>query len=80
MTAYTHVGMVANFAGGAVSQSVFSFDSPLSRIMFEVTGTEGTPMASGSLGYRVLDVTSTTDLIPLLPEGWDPYESTLQFS
>lgn len=37
-------------------------------------------MASGSLGYRVLDVTSTTDLIPLLPEGWDPYESTLQFS
>lgn len=42
MTAYTHVGMVANFAGGAVSQSVFSFDSPLSRIMFEVTGTEGT--------------------------------------
>jgi len=34
VTAYTHVRMVANFAGGAVSQSVFSFDSPLSRIMF----------------------------------------------
>jgi predicted dehydrogenase len=151
VTAYTHVGMVATFAGGAVSQSVFSFDSPLSRIMFEVTGTEGTlsipdpnlltgpvritrpgtmdtmhdepewisepvadetfsrgagaldlarcirnggtPMASGSLGYHVLDVmsstqesieqnrmvdvTSTTGRIPLLPEGWDPYESTL---
>jgi predicted dehydrogenase len=137
-----------------VAQSVFSFDSPLSRISFEVTGTEGTlsvpdpnmltgpvritrpatfenmrnepewtsvpvadetfsrgagvldlarcirgggtPMASGGLGYHVLDVmvsteeaietgrmvevTSTTDLIPRLPEGWDPYESTLQFS
>ena len=34
VTAYTHVRMVANFAGGAVSQSMFSFDSPLSRIMF----------------------------------------------
>ena len=34
VTAYTHVRMVANFAGGAVSQSVFSFDLPLSRIMF----------------------------------------------
>jgi predicted dehydrogenase len=151
VTAFTHVGMVANFAGGAVSQSVFSFDSPLHKIMFEVTGTEGTlslpdpnmltgpvritraatfekvhdeaewvsvpvadetfsrgagaldlarcirnggtPMASGSLGYHVLDImastqeaverrrmvelTSTTDPVPMLPEGWSPYESTL---
>jgi len=53
----------------------------------------GTPMASGSLGYHVLDVmvsteeaietgrmvevASTTDVIPQLSEGWDPYESTL---
>jgi predicted dehydrogenase len=151
VTAYTHVGMVANFAGGAISQSVFSFESPLSRIMFEVTGTEGTlsvpdpnrltgpvritrpatfenmhlepewislpvadetfsrgagaldlarcirnggtPIASGALGYHVLDImassqesveqrrmvqlTSTTEPIPMLPEGWNPYESTL---
>jgi hypothetical protein len=50
-------------------------------------------MTPGSLGYhvldimastqesidqnRIVDVTSTTDLIPRLPEGWDPYESTL---
>jgi predicted dehydrogenase len=151
VTAYTHVGMVANFARGAISQSVFSFESPLSRIMFEVTGTEGTlsvpdpnqltgpvritrpatfenmhlepewislpvadetfsrgagaldlarcirnggtPIASGALGYHVLDImastqesveqrrmvqlTSTTGPIPMLPEGWNPYESTL---
>ena len=53
----------------------------------------GTPMASGSLGYHVLDImastqeaveqrrmvelTSTTDPVPMLPEGWSPYESTL---
>ena len=53
----------------------------------------GTPMASGALGYHVLDImastqesveqrrvvelTSTTDPIPMLPEGWNPYESTL---
>jgi hypothetical protein len=53
----------------------------------------GTSMASGSLDYHVLDVmasaqesidqnhmveaTSTTDLIPPLPGGWDTYESTL---
>ena len=42
VTAYTHVGAIANFASGAVAQSVFSFDSPLSTILFEVTGTEGT--------------------------------------
>lgn len=151
VTAYTHVGMVANFAGGAISQSVFSFESPLSRIQFEVTGTEGTlslpdpnmltgpvkitrpatmttmhdepewisvpvadetfsrgagaldlarcirhggtPMASGSLGYHVLDImvstqesveqrrmvelTTTTGPVPMLPKGWNPYESTL---
>ncbi|MGR3875676.1 Gfo/Idh/MocA family protein [Streptomyces graminifolii] len=39
----THVCALAQFAGGAVSQSVFSFDSPLTRVgIVEVTGTEGT--------------------------------------
>ena len=53
----------------------------------------GTPVASGELGYHVLDtmvameesmasgqtaaVTSTVAAIPLLPEGWDPHEATL---
>ncbi len=147
----THVSAIAQFAGGAVSQSLISFDSPLSRIQFEVTGTEatlsvpdpnkfggtvkitptvgregidaepvwteiageeerfgrgagvvdmarrirngGTPIASGAVGFHVLDVmasmaesmrshemvaiTSTVDEVPMLPEGWDPYEQTI---
>lgn len=43
VVAPTHVAAIARFAGGAVSQSVLSFDSPLARMgFFEVTGTEGT--------------------------------------
>ncbi|HEY5981750.1 MAG TPA: Gfo/Idh/MocA family oxidoreductase [Microlunatus sp.] len=39
----THVSAVAQFVDGGVSQSVFSFDSPLTRMGYvEVTGTEGT--------------------------------------
>jgi predicted dehydrogenase len=39
----THVSVIAQFATGGVSQSVFSFDSPLARVgVVEVTGTEGT--------------------------------------
>jgi predicted dehydrogenase len=148
----THVSAIAQFAGGAVSQSVFSFESPLAKMgVVEITGTEGTlvvpdpnmftgevkitrtpaleamregpqwevvevtgalagrgigvldmarsirsasrPMASGELGYHVLDtlmaideavatrrtvqVSSTVDPIPLVPEDWDPFVATL---
>ncbi len=39
----THVAALARFHSGAVSQSVFSFDSPLARTgIVEITGTEGT--------------------------------------
>ena len=39
----THVSALARFVDGGVSQSVFSFDSPLTRMGYvEVTGTEGT--------------------------------------
>ncbi|MFI7395728.1 Gfo/Idh/MocA family protein [Streptomyces tendae] len=39
----THVSALVQFAGGGVSQSVFSFDSPLRRTgVVEITGTEGT--------------------------------------
>ena len=39
----THVSAIASFVDGGVSQSVFSFDSPLTRMGYvEVTGTEGT--------------------------------------
>jgi predicted dehydrogenase len=39
----THVSAIAQFASGAVSQSVFSFQSPLARMgVVEITGTEGT--------------------------------------
>lgn len=51
------------------------------------------PLASGALGYHVLDcllaideavasrqvvnVTSTVDPVPLVPEDWDPFTATL---
>ncbi|GGN21610.1 Gfo/Idh/MocA family protein [Streptomyces fuscichromogenes] len=145
----THVSALARFAGGAVAQSVFSFDSPLTRTGFvEVTGTEGTlvlpdpntfagqvritrvprrggepewetvtpvgieagrglgvldmarairaghpHIATGDLGYHVLDimasideavscgetvsVSSTAPTTPLVPENRNPYEATL---
>jgi len=39
----THVAALAQFEGGEVSESVFSFDSPLTRTgVVEITGTEGT--------------------------------------
>ncbi|MGW6007839.1 Gfo/Idh/MocA family protein [Streptomyces sp. NPDC055210] len=39
----THIAAIAQFDSGAVSQSTFSFDSPLTRTgVVEITGTEGT--------------------------------------
>jgi predicted dehydrogenase len=148
----SHVSVIAGFAGGGVSQSLLSFDSPLARMgIVEITGTEGTllipdpnyfggevrltrpvtmanlqdepewvslpvpeatfgrgagaldlarcirnggsPIASGALGYHLLDamvameesiasgqmiaVSSSVPPVPLLPEGWSPREATL---
>ena len=148
----THVSAIASFASGAVSQSVFSFDSPLTKMgVVEITGTEGTlvvpdpnmftgevkitrapaltamgqetaweivpttgvlagrgtgvldlarairsgsrPLASGELGYHVLDtlvsideavttgasvnVASSVADVPLVADDWDPFASTL---
>ncbi len=39
----THVNAIAQFSGGGIAQSVFSFDSPMARTgIVEITGTEGT--------------------------------------
>jgi predicted dehydrogenase len=148
----THINAIAQFEGGGVSQSVFSFDSPYRRTgVVEITGTEGTmiipdpntftgeikitrtpalsalrdeptweivpatgvlsgrgtgvldmarsirsgsrPLASGDLGYHVLDalmaideavesrrmveVSSRVDVVPLVSEDWDPFAATL---
>ena len=158
----THVSAIAQFVEGAVTESVFSFDSPLKRQgLVEITGTEGTlvipdpnrftgevriargpalagvidsagataalrapqiwedvpvtgvyaerglgvldlarasrtggrPLASGDLGYHVLDtlvaideavaerrvvpVESRVDRVPLVADDFDPFERTL---
>jgi predicted dehydrogenase len=148
----THVSALAKYVDGGVSQSVFSFDSPLTRMgIVEIAGTEGTlvvpdpnrftgdvkitrapafaaiteevkwesvpitgvyaerglgvldlaraartggrPLASGELGYHVLDtlvaidsaiaedrtvaVESRVDHVPLVAEDFDPFEATL---
>ncbi|MEU6851621.1 Gfo/Idh/MocA family oxidoreductase [Actinacidiphila alni] len=38
---FTHVSVVSTFASGAVGTSVYSFDSPARRQLFEVTGADG---------------------------------------
>jgi len=38
----THVSVVTTFASGVVGTSVYSFDSPVHRQLFEVTGADGT--------------------------------------
>lgn len=142
----THISAIAQFEAGGVSESVFSFDSHLSRTgVVEISGTEGTlvipdpnmftgevritragrdpeweivpttgiltgrgtgvldlarairsgarPLASGELGYHVLDtlvsideaaasgivmdVASTVAEVPLVAEDFDPFEATL---
>lgn len=148
----THVSAIARFVDGGVSQSVFSFESPLAKMgVVEITGTEGTlvipdpnmftgevritraapmermqqepewevvptegvlagrgtgvldlarairsggrPLASGALGYHVLDtlvsidesvvsgetvqVASRVAPVPLVAEDWDPFAATL---
>lgn len=43
VTVPTHIAAIAEFEQGGIAQSVFSFDSPLSRQgVVEITGTEGT--------------------------------------
>jgi len=148
----THISAIAQFEGGGISQSVFSFDSPLARMgVVEVTGTEGTlvipdpntftgdvkitragplasmgqdpewhivpasgvlagrglgvldlarcsrtggrPLASGALGYHVLDtlvsideavstrqavqVLSSVEPVPAVADDYDPFAATL---
>jgi predicted dehydrogenase len=148
----THIAAIASFEQGAIGQSFFSFDSPISRVgVVEITGTEGTlvvsdpnkftgdvkigrvaagaddesepdwevlsvigadtgrglgvldlarairteqpHIASGELGYHVLDgltaideavhsggwvpVASSVGDIPLVHEDFDPFEATL---
>ena len=148
----THVSAIAKYVDGGVSQSVFSFDSPLTRMgVVEITGTEGTlvipdpnrftgdvkitrapvlaaianepvwehvpvtgvyaerglgvldlaraartggrPLASGELGYHVLDtmvaiddaitedrmvpVESRVARVPLVADDFDPFQATL---
>jgi predicted dehydrogenase len=38
----THVSVVSTFASGVVGTSIYSFDSPVHRQLFEVTGADGT--------------------------------------
>jgi predicted dehydrogenase len=148
----THVSAIAKFVDGGVAQSVFSFDSPLTKMGYvEVTGTEGTmiipdpnmftgdvkitrapaisaiaedpqwenvevtgmyaerglgvldlarasrtggqPLASGELGFHVLDtlvaideaiteervvhVNSRIDRVPMVADDVDPFTATL---
>ena len=51
VTAPTHVGALVSFVGGASAQVVFSFDSALPRILFELTGRDGTMILPDPNGF-----------------------------
>lgn len=65
VTAPTHVGALVSFLGGASAQVVFSFDSPLPRILFELAGRDGTMILpdpngfDGDVGVRRSGATET---------------------
>jgi predicted dehydrogenase len=145
VTVPTHVSAIARFESGQSSQSIFSFDSPLSRAGFvEITGSDATlavpdpnafdgeikirrrgaedweslettkasaergtgvlemarairadrpHRANGALAFHIVDVmssitqsidsgafvdvTSTVEVAPVLPEDWDVHAATL---
>lgn len=52
VTAPTHVGALVTFIGGASAQVVFSFDSALPRILFELTGRDGTMILPDPNGFE----------------------------
>lgn len=51
VTAPTHVGALLSFVGGPSAQVVFSFDSALPRILFELTGRDGTMILPDPNGF-----------------------------
>jgi predicted dehydrogenase len=68
VTVPTHVSALLEFASGATANSLFSFDSALRRIQFEITGTEGTLAVpdpntfEGPLKVRANDANDWQDL------------------
>ena len=66
----THVSAIAQYVDGGISQSVFSFDSPLKRQgVVEITGTEGTLVIPDPNRF-----TGEVKIArgPVLPDGGDP--------
>lgn len=51
VTAPTHVGALVSFVGGTSAQVVFSFDSALPRILFELSGRDGTMILPDPNGF-----------------------------
>ena len=67
----THVSAIAQFEGGGVSQSLFSFQSPLTRMgVVEITGTEGTLIMPDPNGFT--GEVKITRAAGLATAGMDP--------
>jgi predicted dehydrogenase len=60
---YTHISVVSRFASGVVGTSVYSFDSPVRRQLFEITGSAGT---------MEVPVSGFDGPTRILPAGGDP--------
>jgi len=65
---YTHVSALIRFASGVVGTSIFSFDSPVRRQTFEITGSKGTmavPVSGFNGATEILDAAGDD-------EAWEP--------
>jgi predicted dehydrogenase len=70
---YTHVSALIRFRSGVVGTSVFSFDSPVRRQLFEITGSGGTmevPVSGFDGPTRLMDADpAATDWRTIEPPG-----------
>ncbi len=62
---YTHVSVLTRFASGVVGTSVYSFDSPVRRQSFEITGSTGT------MEVPVSGFDGSTRILPADGDGTD---------
>jgi predicted dehydrogenase len=68
---WTHVSVLTKFRSGVVGTSIYSFDSPVHRQLFEITGSAGTmevPVSGFDGPTRIMDA-GETEYRTIQPEG-----------
>jgi predicted dehydrogenase len=71
----THVGVLTRFVSGVVGTSVYSFDSPVQRQLFEISGSKGTmevPVSGFDGQTRILSAGANDQSWQSLPPEGQP--------